>query len=399
MLKTFRNKNVTKIVLWGILILILPAFVMWGSGSIGSKEKRPESVGLIFGKKVTFDEFSSAIRAMRCQIIMNYFNQEKLVDTLFKDNALMAKMAWDRVIMLREARMRKVKVSDRDVVQFIKTHPLFVRNGKFDDRIYGYVLKNNFGMDPRTFEEITRENLEIRKSNDEITKDVKITDEELLQNYKFDNEKYKISYVLIPASDFTASVNVDDAEAADYYEKHKVEFLLPSKEGASKEDMRLASLEDVKSIIVNLLSEAKARPLSIKDAEGKLASLKALIDAEKMTFEAACEKLGLKTAETSMFSKSDYIDGVGESMPLVNACVKLNKDDLSGVIETRKGAMIFKLVDAEKFDDEKFKKDKDEYSKTLLDKKKNSVLEDWLRRAELATTLNINFEDYEKYYK
>ena len=40
MLKIFRKKIVSKVILWGLLILILPAFVMWGSASMSrSKDK------------------------------------------------------------------------------------------------------------------------------------------------------------------------------------------------------------------------------------------------------------------------------------------------------------------------------------------------------------------------
>ena len=45
MLKVFRNKNVAKAVLWALLILILPAFVLWGTGSMGRSEKMPVSAG------------------------------------------------------------------------------------------------------------------------------------------------------------------------------------------------------------------------------------------------------------------------------------------------------------------------------------------------------------------
>ena len=119
-------------------------------------------------------------------------------------------------------------------------------HGQFDDRMYEYILKNNMSLDARTFEEIARENIAIKKLNDMLTKDVRITDEEVLENYK----------------------------------------------------------------------------TAIKEAK-----------------------------------------------------------------------------EPQKFDEEKFKKEKDEYLKRVLNMKKDKLLEEWLRKCELATRLNIKLDEYEQYYR
>ena len=102
MLKVFRNKNVTKVILWGILILILPAFVMWGSGSLGgSKNKGPTYAGTIDGRKVSFEKFGNSLTGVKCQVILNFYSQPKMLDELLGNKELVGKMAWDRLIMTR----------------------------------------------------------------------------------------------------------------------------------------------------------------------------------------------------------------------------------------------------------------------------------------------------------
>ena len=197
MLKLMRNKKVTKIVLWGTLILILPAFVIWGAGSLGKdKEKGPKYAGLIDGRKISFEDFAESITAVRCQIFLNYFSQPKILDEIMKNKEFAGKLAWDMLIMSREAKKGKMKAADAEVINFIRTHPLFSRGGKFDERIYEYILKNNLGLYPRNFEEIVRENLSIQKMNSLLTKDIKVTDKEVIEAYKkdnqaFDEEKFK----------------------------------------------------------------------------------------------------------------------------------------------------------------------------------------------------------------
>ena len=194
MLKFFRHKNVTKIVLWGILILILPAFVMWGTGSMGkSKDKGPSYVGLINDKKISFDDFAESLRDVRCQVMLNYFNNQKILDEILKNKPLMGKLAWDRLIMAREAKRRGISVSDREVVVYIESHPLFSRNGRFDDRVYGYILRNNLGLEPRTFEETMRESIKIQKMNLMLTKDVAVTDADIREYYKKENKDFNES--------------------------------------------------------------------------------------------------------------------------------------------------------------------------------------------------------------
>ena len=53
----------------------------------------------------------------------------------------------------------------------------------------------------------------------------------------------------------------------------------------------------------------------------------------------------------------------------------------------------------EGFDEAAFEKVKADYAKKALEDKKNTYLEGWLRELERNTTLNIDFADYEKYYR
>ena len=233
MLKVFRNKNVAKIVLWALLILILPAFVLWGTGNLGrgADKKGPAYVGTIENKKVSFDDFAKSVSSIRCQIVLNYFNNSKALDSLLKNKAFVGKLAWDRLIMLKKAGMARIRVPDSDVIKFITSHPLFLRNGRFDDRVYEYFLKNSLSLYPRNFEELIRETLMIQKLTDSLTKDIKVTDEEVLKDYEMDNSKFKISYILTPTSEFTNKVIApSEEEMKDFYEKNKQDFIYYSEQ-------------------------------------------------------------------------------------------------------------------------------------------------------------------------
>ncbi len=340
MLKILRHKSVSKIVLWGILILVLPAFVIWGAGSMTkAKQDGPKFVGTIHGKNVSFDDFSKAVTGVRCQILLNYFNNQKVLGELLKNQPLIGKIAWDRLIMMNEAKRLKVKAKNDEVVAYIRSHPLFLRNGKFDEKLYAYILRNNLGLDARAFEEIVRENMAMQKMNESLTKDITVSDDELGAYYRAENSKFKVSYVLLTEGE-------DLSGADELYKK-------------------------------------------ISDA----------ITGDNKDFELACAEAGLKLQETPLFSKTDYIEGLGEALPVAAEAAGMKTGGVSSPVMTRKGVIIFRLTDEEGFDQAKFEEEKPEYSKRVLEMKKNIALEGWLRSLEQANVLNIDLDEFEKYYR
>lgn len=216
MLKIFRNKNVAKMVLWALLILILPAFVLWGTGSLGgSKNKGPTCAGTIGGRKVSFERFAHALTGVRCQVILGYYSRPDVLNGILNNRELIGKMAWDRLLMEREARAAGYGAKNAEVVSFIKSHPIFLRDSRFDERIYRYVLQR-VPIDPRSFEEIVRESLAIQKLNDAVAQGAAATDAEILESYRKENDRTKLSYVLFADEAFAPEVKVDDAKIKDY---------------------------------------------------------------------------------------------------------------------------------------------------------------------------------------
>lgn len=397
MLKFLRKKNIAKIVFWFLVILILPAFVFWGTGSLsGSKDKGPKSVGMINSKKISFEDFYFALNGVRCQVVLFYFAQPNMLDMMLQNKELMGKLAWDRLIMMKEADKAKLKVTDKEVVSFIQSHPIFNRDGAFDPKIYEHVLRYNIGLDARGFEEIVRENIRIKKLNDLIAKDIAATDEEILSEYKKVARKFRIEYILSPTPQSPEKTAVTDETAKDYYDKNMSEFALPVKTG---EEQKFADFEGVKESIKSYLAERDSKTAALKNASEARQKIADVMSGENIPFGKAAEKIGLKTAETPFFSKGEYIDGLGEAMLIMDEISRLKEGEISIPTEVRSGAIIFRVSGSEDFTEEKFNKDKAEFAKLVTDIKKNKFLEAWLSGLEKQAVLNINLKEYEKYYR
>ena len=402
MLKLFRNKNVTKAVLWGLLILILPAFVLWGSGSLGRSEKKgPTYVGAIENKKVSFENFAQSLTSIRCQIILNYYGTPKSLESLLKNKAFIGKLAWDRLILIKKAQAARMKVPDKDVVKFISSHPIFLRDGRFDSRAYEYFLKNSLGLYPRTFEELVRENLMIQKLTDKITKDITITDAEVMKSYGEFNSRFKISYIFVPSAAFMDKEQViTDSEMRKFYEEHKQDFIAQIKDAEGKEaSRRTATFDETKDNIKKFLIEAKARSLALESAGKTYEELRGLMDDKKLSFESAASRLGFKPQESQPFARSDKLEGLGEMGWAAAAAAELKKDEVSKPVEAGAGALIFRVTQTLPFDEEAFKKERGDFTKKALVDKKNLYTEEWITKLEKDAELNIDLGDYEKYYK
>jgi len=222
MLKALRKKGVAKKIFVVLAIVIVPAFVLWGSASL-LRSQRNAYAGKIFGRKVSFDEFQESLNAVRTQALMqfgeNFYKLQRFLS--------LEQEAWDRLILLHEAKKRRTRISDQEVIEEISKLPFFQKNGKFDDKIYQDVLEYGLKTPPRFFEEHMRQQLKLNKLYLEITDKLQISDEDLLAAYKKENEKAKVSYLFIPVANFEKEISLKNNEAQDYFHSHRQEFKQP----------------------------------------------------------------------------------------------------------------------------------------------------------------------------
>jgi len=224
MLRILRKKETAKKVLIGLAAIIIPAFVLWGAGSAvrGRRQRGPSFAGTIFGKKVSLEDYAVNLRAARNDAMLRYKDFEKI----YRQLDLPAR-AWERLILLYEAKRQRIKVSNKEVVETIRSFPFLIRNGTFDRQLYKQIVTNTFRMSPREFEEEIRDTLMISKLREEVTEGISITEEELLAAYKNENEKIRIAYVVQNPKDFTEEVEVSDEEIRAFYEEKAHEFKKP----------------------------------------------------------------------------------------------------------------------------------------------------------------------------
>ncbi|MBN1870178.1 MAG: SurA N-terminal domain-containing protein [Candidatus Omnitrophica bacterium] len=222
MLKILRKKGIAKKILWVVAVVIIISFGFFGTAYLLTGKGVVGYAGKIFGKKVSLEDFDNVYQETRMQAIRQYGADLDKVAHLLNLEA----QTWDRMILLHEAKKRRIHISNEQVVQAIRQDPSFQRNGRFDVLIYNAILRT-LRIRARDYEETMRDNLKISELYRQATSSVTISEEEVFEEYKKRNEKIQISYVLVSPESFKDEITANADQIKQYYEDHKAEFRMP----------------------------------------------------------------------------------------------------------------------------------------------------------------------------
>ncbi|MFH1847906.1 MAG: SurA N-terminal domain-containing protein [Candidatus Omnitrophota bacterium] len=331
MLKQLRQKKTMKRILWAMAIIIIPAFVFWGAGSAVRSGKDAKYAGRIFGKNIPFDKYAASWHAVKNDALIKYGSDlQKYIGSMDLE-----RQAWERLVLLAEAGKKKIKVNDREVVETIGGFPFFRSKGRFDQKTYELILTQVFKTDPREFEEQIRGSIMVSKLTESVIKGVSVSDEEVEKEYKKENERSKIAYILIRPEDFREGISVAQEEIRQYYGENSRDFRVPEQINArylgfefkdyeggaavSEEEIRSyyeknkneyaadKTLEELSDAIKSAILREKTRRLALEDAE-RIDYI--LLDKEKSLDEAAGEN-NIAVKETGFFKKQGPIPNIG----------------------------------------------------------------------------------------
>jgi len=368
MLKQLRSKKTAKKI-WIILaILIVPAFVLWGSGSLMRNKEEPAYAGRIFGKKISLLEYKDALDAVKIAAIMqfgeNISEVQKYID--------FQTQAWERLILLHEAKKRKIAATDKEVIELIESYPFFQRKNKFDNKVYSEILNYVFHAQPRIFEEHTRNNLLLSKLYKQATDNIDVNEEEIKSEYQKFNEEISLHYIVANFADFAKTILPSEEEMKDYFAKNQLEFKQPISFNLD---------------YITLDSESK-----IKDAELRL--------KRKTDFQKLAKEMGVSISETGLFAQTDPVPGFGWSPEILNLISKLKVGEFLGPIHMDKYYYILRVKEMKESYIPDFEKIKDKVKETFIRSKSQEIakakIEECLKKLKESYEVNPKLVDFNK---
>ena len=227
-IREYSETWIIKSILWTIVLAFLGTiFYSWGMG--GPPGSRGGVVATVEGININYNEydktFNNLVNFYRNQF-RSQFSDEMIVSLNLKEQAL--NVLIQKNLLLLEAKKQNIRVSDEELRTNIQKIPAFQKDDAFNEEFYNNYLRSQ-RLTPMDFEESQREQLILTKVEDIIKANTKVSESEILEGYKADQEKVKLDYVIIPRNHFKLpdEENVSDAELQGFFDKDKNQFEVP----------------------------------------------------------------------------------------------------------------------------------------------------------------------------
>lgn len=373
MLNVLRKKENMRAILWVICFIIIITFVFFGMRT-GGLNSGPSSqyAGILYGKKVSNEDYAKSYKACYNQALMLYgADLPKVMERLN-----LKTQAWERIILIKEAENQRITASDSEVKDRIVA--IFGGPESFNKEKYETILANYFNTTPRAFEEEIRNSLKISNLLETVTADISLSDEEVLEMYKKENEKAKVAYVAIEPVSFIDSISPSDAdlelyynenkdlfktqpqinvqyivlatddnldkaevtqeEIENYYTSNKETFLITSEAETPEEEPQYKALADVKEEIKTTLLKQQAKDFALDQA--------VIIEQEindGTTLDIAASKNNIEIRETGLFAANQSIPEIGWNFQFLKTAFNLQENDVSEITEMPDGYYILRL--------------------------------------------------------
>jgi peptidyl-prolyl cis-trans isomerase D len=416
MLRILRE-HATSWMLKAILILVAVTFISWGGYSF-FREKKVTYVAKVNGATIEWREYNDAFQ----NVIKQYrealgpsFSEKMIEELRLKDKVLDDLIA--KILILQEAKRLGFSISDEELRGVIESVPAFQVNGQFDKRNYERFLRLS-RMTSEEFEQAQRETLLLSKTVSLIKMNGgKVSDEEVLDTYLFENERVNLTFIKINPDSFKGQVNANENEITDYFQKHQEEFRIPAfaqvqyllfrpsdfenKIQVSTDEIR--KYYDLRKETFNVPKQLRVKDILIKAGPQDTSDQ---LEAKKKKAEEILEKarktkdfgsLAKQYSEAENASHGGDLGWIQKGMlgeQIESNLFSMKTGDLSGVLVERDGFHIFKI---EELKEEKQKSVEDVKDQILQTLKKEKTKAEASRRADDAFYTLFRSRDLEGY--
>ena len=257
MLSTIREHAdswLIKAILWLIIFAFVGTiFYSWGMG--GASNSGGGVIATVQGDKIFQGEydrtFNNLVDFYRQQF-KNQFSDEMIKKLDLKNQALEALI--QKKLLLQEAEKQNLRVSDTELISHNQGLQVFQSEKKFSEKSYRNYLQFQ-RVTPGQFEYNQRENLILTKLEKLFGTSSKVSQSEIQEAFRNEEEKSKLDYVRFNDDHFEADKVFSDQELNNFFQANKKQFEIPSQ----------IQVEYVKIVPKIYLAEISPRDEDIED--------------------------------------------------------------------------------------------------------------------------------------
>jgi peptidyl-prolyl cis-trans isomerase D len=371
--------------LLGIIVITFVAFY----GGSKYQNQGGSDVAEVNGQAISQREFTlqyqRTLERYR-ELLKGSLTPEMLKNLNIKGNVLEELI--QKRLALQEAQSLGITASDEELVNSLAQVPDFQVAGRFNKDRYLQLLRVN-NLNPSEFEEEQRQQLTIQRLYAVILDSVHVTDAEVRDRYRVEQEKINLHYVRLPLSDFIPEVQLTEDEVKQFYDRNKeslkeplkiqVEYLsypfeqfLPSAQIDDKEVENYYQANRESKF--HHPKQAKVRYISLRLTPAVEAKQKDEVKARasRILADARAGKdfaqLAKQNSDDPSAEKGGDVGWVvqGQLPPTIDKPIfSLAKGEVSNVIETPGGLEIVKVEDTKEEKTESLKEATAEITRTL----------------------------------
>ncbi len=367
MLKTMRrNVKSLKPILWLIVITFIAAiFTIWGGAGRLGEANRSDTLASVGGTKISSDAFYQALRS-RLEAIGKQFGGElnaQLIQQLGLPQQTLEQLIQQRLLLAIAADMG-LRATDAEVRDKIIAYPALQQEGKFVGfENYRRILEYNH-IPLGEFEAGLRQDVLMGKVVEVLTAGIFVTDEEVWQAYRKQNDSAKIEYLVAETAKTEVTERPTEAELRAHFDRNTAIYKIPEKRIADYVVLRTADLRKEVTVkdeeIAKYYRDNTARfqePEKVQVSRIWLpftAADKDAVLAQARGYRGRAAGGEDFAALVRSFSKDDKAAAGGDwglydwrslTAPETEAVAGLDKGGVSEVIETETGAAILKVTE------------------------------------------------------
>jgi peptidyl-prolyl cis-trans isomerase D len=333
------------------------------------RQRQAVKLALVNDQVITVVEYQKNYRSMLEALQREYrgmWNDNLLKVFDLKNRALEALI--NQKLISQEAKKIGLDVTAKEIRDKIMSNPSFQFRGGFDESRYRAVLQN-YHMTPEDFESLVASEMLQDKVEQFLTTLSPVTDQEVLEQYTFANEKVKISYVEFKPDQFKNKVTVEPAAMEKYFEDHKETYRIPERikvayvvfDPDAYKDQTKVSADQINEYYEDNLDtfkekkQVKARhilfalPENASKEEEEKVKQKALSVLQQARAGADFAELAKKNTDDPSGKENGgdlgYFSAGQMVKPFEEAAFKLKKGEISDLIRTPFGYHIIKVED------------------------------------------------------
>jgi len=198
-MKFFRKKKNVKIILGITAILIIPGFLIWGVG-LSRPDKSKYIAAVVNREAISLRELSIRANeeAERYREILGD-KYDELIKNMNLEKIVLHSLIQEK-ILFQQARKRHIKVSNNEIIEVVKSSPVFKdEKGNFSQEKYNQVINNLPPEKLKNIEEDTRRAIIFQKLETQVVPEgsITVTDDEVSEYIKNNKDAEKMDRELI----------------------------------------------------------------------------------------------------------------------------------------------------------------------------------------------------------